>query len=519
MLFNTTATLLKRASSVIRACLEIGARYPLRNTSLTLAGWLMFCSASLGQTAYVATSGVDQPSGGSAQQPWATISYAIDQVVDGTTILVGPGLYQGRVRLDQKFTNGIVVRSSSAYQARLRHNNGAVVICYTCAGVTMEGFDIAHSQDNTGALVVQIQTSEVSRVVLRNNIIHDSTNNDLLKINNGARDVLVDGNMFYNQSGTDEHIDINSVSDVTVQNNLFFNARSQSETSSFIVIKDSNGASDGVLGSKNITVRRNVFFNWQGNSGQSFVRVGEDGTANFEADGVDIESNLMLGNSSQLMRSAFTVQGSKNVRFRFNTVVGDLPSRSFAARLLASGSNQANQNIELNNNIWSDPAGSMGQEGFVGADVFDAPQGDNASVSLQRNLYYNGGNPIPVDGAQEVKFADDGSALVGNPQLSSQSGLVLPVVSGTQLAGGHSSIRVAFEYFAEQYGRPSSNSIVRDKALSVGAPPRDLLGAQRDARPDIGALEIGAKPPATDPTRSSIVLAWLWLLLDDDAPN
>lgn len=467
------------------------------------------------QTLHVASNGSDQSGNGTAQSPWATISYAIDQVNDGATIEVAPGTYNGRVRLDQHFNDGVLIRSATPYQARLRYSNGSVVICFTCSGITVEGFDIAHNANNNQGLVIQIQTADAFNVTLRNNIIHDSTDNDLLKINNGTRDILVEGNMFYNQAGSDEHIDINSVSNVTVRDNVFFNNNSQAVTSSYVLVKDSNGSSDGVLGSKNIRIRRNVFLNWQGNDGQSFVRVGEDGTANFEADNVLIENNLMLGNSSRLMRSAFTVQGSSNVSFRFNTIVGNLPSRSFAARLLAIGNNQANSNILLSNNIWSDPSGTMGAEGFTGADVFDAPNGDNASVELSNNLYYNGGNAIPSDNDQEVKVADDANAIIGNPRLSSQSGLTLPTYSGTLFDGGFNSIRAVFVDLITRYGTPASNSAAINRASLTNPPNDDILGARRGGLLDIGAVEVGA--PVTPPPNSGnmTVLSWLLLLLDD----
>jgi len=477
----------------------------------------LLTAATNAQTFYVATNGSDQPSNGSQTNPWATISYAIDRVSDGAIIEVAPGTYNGRVRLDQAFNNRVVIRSTQAYKARLRYNAGAVVICFTCRGVTMEGFDIAHSANNVGGLVIQIQNSVIGDVTLRNNIIHDSTDNDLLKINNGANDVLVEGNLFYNQAGSDEHIDINSATNITVRDNVFFNTGSQAVTSSYIVIKDSNGNSDNVLGAQNVTVQRNVFFNWQGNDGQSFVRVGEDGTPNFEARNVLIENNLMLGNSGRLMRSAFTVQGSRDVRFRSNTVVGDLPSRSFAARLLASGSNQANQNIVLSNNIWSDPTGSMGAEGFNGADVFDAPVGNNASVTLNNNLYFNGSNAIPVDTNQEVKVADDNSAVIGDPRLPSQNGLSLPVYNGTNFGSALNTIRAVFIDFVMRYGKLASNSAAINRADNNDVPIDDILGNTRNGTADIGAFEASAAAPPTEPpARSShTVLSWLLLLLGD----
>jgi len=482
-----------------------------------VAALLALGGTAIAQSVYVATNGSNANGSGTQLSPWATISYAIDQVSDGATIEVAPGTYNGQVRLDQQFQSGVLIRSTTPYQARLRHNNGAALICFTCQGVTVEGFDIAHSANNNRALVIQIQTAAARNVTLRNNIIHDSTDNDLLKVNNGTRDILIQGNIFYNQAGSDEHIDINSVQNVDVLDNIFFNSTSQAVTSSFVLVKDSNGSSDGIVGSRNISIRRNIFLNWQGNNAQSFVRIGEDGTSNFEAENVLIENNLMLGNSSRLMRSALTIQGSNDIRFQFNTVVGNLPSRSFAARLLASGDNQANQNIVLRNNIWSDPTGSMGAEGFNGADVFDAPNGDNVSVSLQNNIYHNGGNVIPNDAAQEVNIGDDSAAIIGNPFLPNQSGLGLPVYNGRNFGGGLGTIRSVFVDLANRYGRPATGSAAINAANSSNAPIDDLLGAVRGVNADIGAVEVGSPappPPTPSMPRTNVVLSWLLLLLD-----
>ena len=470
------------------------------------------------QTFHVAPSGVDQTNAGSQAQPWATISFALDQVSNGATIEVAPGTYNGRVRLDQQFSSAVTIRSSLPYQARLRHDGGAALICFSCQGIIVEGFDIAHSPNNIGGLVVQIQTTNVatpaSNVSLRNNIIHDSTDNDLLKINNGAQNIVVENNMFYNQAGSDEHIDINSVNNIVVQDNVFFNSTFQTITSSFIVIKDSNGNSDGILGAKDIDVKRNIFLNWQGNNGQSFIRVGEDGTTNFEAERVLIENNLMIGNSSTMMRSAFTVQGSNDVNFRFNTIVGNLPSRNFAVRLLALGSNQNNSNIRLTNNIWSDPTGTIGTEGFNGADVFESPIGSNDSVIVDNNLYYNGGRDIPADAGQDINLADDVNALIADPKLANQTNIILPVFSGSNFVGGFTSVREAFENLALSYGEPSADSMVINRGTTANKPNDDLLGRSRDDSPDVGAIEVQSVPdnPAT-PTDTSLSFITALLLL------
>jgi hypothetical protein len=177
----------------------------------------------------VATNGTDTPSGGSDAQPWATITYALDRVPDGSLVLVKPGTYTGRIRIRGNFPNGVTVRSQQRYQARLRAAEAVLTVYNDNAdigGITIEGFDIAHTGPGAGGLVVQIQdgfATDTRRIVLRDNILHDSYNNDILKINNGASDILVSGNMFYNQTGSDEHIDINSVDGVRVEDNVFFN--------------------------------------------------------------------------------------------------------------------------------------------------------------------------------------------------------------------------------------------------------------------------------------------------------
>jgi hypothetical protein len=100
-----------------------------------------------GDTYYVASTGVDDLPGGTSSDPWATITYALDHVPDGSTILVRAGDYYGRVRLQGTFVQGVTVRSETPYQARLRNDgNDRVITSYDgCSGITLEGFDIAHT--------------------------------------------------------------------------------------------------------------------------------------------------------------------------------------------------------------------------------------------------------------------------------------------------------------------------------------------------------------------------------------
>ena len=236
------------------------------------------------------------------------------------------------------------------------------------------------------------------------------------------------------------------------------------DTSSFIVIKDSNAGDDGQVGSERITVRRNVFLNWEGSAGSNFVLVGEDGQPFHEARQVLVENNLMIGNSANEMRTAFGVKGARDITFRNNTVAGNLPGCAYAMRLNQEGANPQNQGVSFWNNVWSDHTGTMGAGCGGGNDFSDGAATESLGVQLDRNLYWNGGAAIPP-GDVLSPLVDDARRVVADAGLStSHAGIVLPRWTGSAFPSGSVTIRQEFERLAAAYGAPSAAGPAVDQA-------------------------------------------------------
>lgn len=466
---------------------------------------LMASGGASAQTFYVATNGVDAPAGGTLVAPWATITYALDRVADGSTILVRPGTYTGRVRIRGSFANGVTVRSEVPYQARLRAAETVLTIYNDAAdiqGISIEGFDIAHTGAGATALVVQIQdgfSTDTRRITLRDNILHDSFNNDILKINNGASEIRVIGNMFYNQQGSDEHIDINSVDDVIVDGNVFFNNFVASgrpvptDTSSYVVVKDSNGNDDGVVGARNVILRRNVFLNWEGSIGSGFILFGEDGTANFEAFNCLVENNLLIGNSAVTMRSPLGVKGSRDITFRHNTVIGNLPANAYATRINREGSNPPIEAIRFVHNVFADTSGSMGDF----SDTLPADLSTTRPSTLERNAYWNNGAALPNDPTDVLNIDNDKGRIEDNPEVVTIGTVATPhwVPANNNFNGGFTRINDAFVSLVSTYARIGATSSLIDAATpGSDVPATDILGTPRPIGADIGAFEFVLLP-------------------------
>lgn len=382
------------------------------------------------------------------------------------------------------------------YRAILEHS-GNVIELDGVLNMTFEGFEMRHSGPGADRyIVIADRRNDIwsEYVVFRNNIFHDSYNEDILKIHNGARFFTVEGNIFYNQSTSEQHMDVNSVTDIVIQDNIFFNdfensGRSNNhDTKHFIVVKDSNEDSDGLEGSKRITIRRNIFLHWQGGE-ETFIQIGNDGKAYHEAENVLVENNLMIGDGADLVYAVFGVKGAKDVIFRNNTITGDMPANAYALDVAIAGNNPLNENIVFVNNIWSDPTGTMGVEETNSIKFSNGKTSSTLNLILDNNLYWNGGNNIP-GGNSLIPSENDARPIFENPLLNTDlENVTLPRWDGDSFLSGNLTIREEFIRLVDTYGRIPSNSPAVGKADPLLGAITDILGHFRGAVHDLGAYD------------------------------
>lgn len=434
---------------------------------------------------------------GTYAQPWGTLEHAARTIPDGgCTVWFRDGVYTGSNRVTRAFERFAWFRAVHPYGVVFM-NDGPVLSITGGARIIVEGFVFQHAGPGASPLLVQVARGASNwseYIILRNNIFRNSYNDDLLKIYNGAKFVTVQGNLFYNQGPNEQQMDVNSVTDVVIEDNIFFNdfAASRrpvrSDTKHYIVIKDSNENEDGLLGSQRITVQRNIFLNWQGGSGETFIQVGNDGKQYFEAREITVQNNLFLGNSSIPMRAPFGISGASDVYFLNNTVSGDLPSNSYAARITIKDRNPKNRNILFCNNIWSDPAGTMGSYGPAdGNDFAEGDPTDTERLVLVHNLYWNGGEKIP-DGSLLSPLKDDGHRTIADPRLNQDfKNLVPPIWDGKKFPDGATRIEDVFTRLVREYGALPRYSPAIGIAYLDCIPRDDISRRARGFFPSLGA--------------------------------
>lgn len=494
--------------------------------ALVLAGAVLFgltpaqvVSAQGHCTFWISPTGSDSASG-SRDRPWATLGHATSEMPDqGCVLILANGSYSGEQEIERRFTQPVIIRSETPYGARLSHDN-TVLHVDGASRITIEGLEITHSGPGSDGYLVLIDASDnvgAFGITIRNNIIHDSFDNDLLKAHNRSVDTRITQNVFYNQGPSEQHLDINSTERTTIARNVFFNdygasGRSiESTAKHFIVVKDSNEGADGLFGSRDTTIRDNVFAHWQAGP-ETFIRVGNDGKPYHEAVGVDIFNNLILGDSTQKVGTVLGISGARDVDFLNNTVVGDLPSSSYAMRITTKGENPLNMGVRFANNIWSDPTGTMGADS--GTDSLDFSGGDPESVqdlALHNNLYWNGSVRVP-GGDVADPHRDDPRGIFADPGLPpAMLSDPPPSWDGSEFADGSRSVFAAWNRLVTNHATLTSGAVPIDRADPALAPATDIRGVQRGFTPSLGAWDPGYQGAFADAEGSTFEGDIEWL--------
>lgn len=433
-------------------------------------------------TRWVAEAG-NNDSQGTEDDPWATIAHAFDTVPDsGCTIMVMPGTYRG-AQVERRFQTTTTLRSAIPQAAVLRDRR-SLFDFEGATNIVVTGFEITNEGPGSRGVLVNIEDDgdlESEWIEIRDNIIHDSYEDDLLKIRSGARHVLVKGNVFYNQAPSEQHIDVNGVQDVVIEDNIFSNdfaasgRQGNGDEKAFIVVKDSSGT--GELGSRRVTIHRNVFMNYEGGP-EPLLQIGNDGKGYHEAIDVLIENNLLIGNTDHEVLGALGISGVKDVAFVNNTVVGDLPGTAYGVRLTQKRDNLPNSGILIANNLYADSTGTMGR----------FSRGVEGGAAVVSNLYWNGGAPLSEDGP--ITPSDDPTAVRLDPEIETDhSGVRATLWNGTAFSSGETEIRAEFLRIVSRYATLSTESGAIEAADPAFAPTHDILGQRRGPLPDIGAMQ------------------------------
>jgi hypothetical protein len=469
---------------------------------------LAFCAPFFGSisradaasTRYISPGGNDAAGDGSRDKPWKTIRFASDHVADdGAAIILLDGIYEGSQSIGRHFTQPCTIRAENPYRARLKSpaDRNRVFYCYDGSNVKIQGLEMFGSGATAGEYMLHIGGPKVHDLTFEDCTIHDSYNNDLIKINDLAQHILFKGCIFFNQTdhGGDEHFDINTVTNIAVEDSIFFNdyagsgRKGENQGHAFIVIKNSSSKPDIT---QRIALRRNIFLNWQGRADAAFILLGEDGKPFFEAQQVMIENNIFIHNSPNRLWSTLLMKGGlRDITFRANTIVGHPLIRAtggLAAACFRIDQNPPMGDMTFCNNIWCDTTGEMARFSMSNGKVFAV----GSKQVISNNLYWNAGKKISTTPDDVLVPDRDPKKLVADPRLPDPSGQVLlprldPATG--RFPSGQTSIRGEFERLVNRYARPGQSSPAAGAADPANMPQDDILGHPRGPRPDMGCCQ------------------------------
>ncbi len=237
---------------------------------LPMALAMFFVVDGFAGTYYLSSNGNDWSGDGSCKNPWKTIRTATEKVPDdGSTIVMLDGTYEGTQSIGRQFSKTCTIRAENLYCVALQGttDQNRVIYSYNAAHLRIEGLEIRGSGGTQGEYIIHISTPDAHHLVFENCIIHDSYNNDLVKINSGTNHITFRGCLAFNPQdrGGNQLFDINTVTDITLDSCILLNDYAGSGRQSghhgqgLVVVKNSGSTPDFT---RRIALRRNIFLNY-----------------------------------------------------------------------------------------------------------------------------------------------------------------------------------------------------------------------------------------------------------------
>ena len=403
-------------------------------TVIVMLFTVLFYVNSFAAEYFLSPEGIDNSSrNGSADMPWRTLNWAAaNKLASGDTLTCLPGVY-GKSFMNQAafdIQNKVLIRSSELHAAQF-----GLDWVGNSSGIIFDGFDFTNcGKTETNVL----QLDKCHNLIVRNCVIHDGLDGgDLLKINNDAHDIVIEGCELYNpgtryREGSwggyetetyQENIDIYDAWDITIRKcwiyhignrgdhiayvkgagyNIIFeeNVIGPQSTSAHEGALSAGSVSTGVTGdgycALDVTMRNNVI-----------IDCGYAGIGLYASKNVDIVGNVLYNcgfretpEAPQYQAPSPYITPPSPIIFR-KTIGGQVQGQNEDVQF------KINTNTRIDSNIIIG-LGNMGA-------VVTKPEDDMILENIVHtsNTYWNSGMPVSSDGVYDPN--SETSAILDDP--------------------------------------------------------------------------------------------------------
>lgn len=355
---------------------------------------------------------------------YTTINAALAAAVAGDTIVVGPGVYEENLLIQNK-ANLTLVSADGAETTTIRGSDasallGTIQIGANANGLRIEGFTIEGINGN-GAIekgAIYTQNALDGLEVVDNVIVAKGDSGMTVAFGIAFTNALIDGNTFSGQTFTGTQPQSSSNNTFTSGTPTQFDVGSNFPRQLLVL---GNGGGAGVGSADNITVTNNTFSGTTGGVSSTTGLPFGNNLATIDASNSTITGNTFSGITGTTTTAALRVR-------RPDTEVED---NSFD---LSDGGSFAFPNSIFRQNIG---AGSEGPNTFIAADgsqVFIGTSGNDTFVGTAGDDYFfaSGGSDV-LDGQDGSDTLDMAAAGSSGAFVDLQSGLAFSSVTGLDM--------------------------------------------------------------------------------------